>query len=51
MKMPDDYPAFLQTIAFFQKHLKLSKVYIETFRDDTVDSKKLLQVKDFLSWP
>lgn len=49
MKMPDTYPAFLQTIAFFQKHLKLSKVYIETYRDDTVDSKKLLQVKDFFN--
>lgn len=49
MKMPDNYEAFLQDIAFFQKHLKLSKVYIETYRDDTVDSEKLLRVKDFFN--
>ena len=49
MKMPDTYPAFLQDIAFFQKHLKLTKVYIETYREDTAGSEKLLQVKDFFS--
>jgi len=49
MKLPDTYPAFLQDLAFFQKHLKLSKVYIETYRDDTVDSEKLLRVKDFFN--
>ncbi|MGI6248416.1 MAG: hypothetical protein ACOYJX_03280 [Acutalibacteraceae bacterium] len=49
MSMPGDYQDFLQDIAFFQKHLKLSKVYIETYRGDTVDSAKLLQVKDFFN--
>lgn len=49
LKMPDTYPDFLRHIAFFQKHLTLSKVYIETYRDDTVQPDKLRQVKEFFN--
>ena len=47
MAMPDDESSLDEQFSFFGKHLKVSKLYLETYREDTVPSEKLMAVKSY----
>ncbi len=46
---PNDLSKVEAELAFLQKHLRLSKVYVEFFRGDCTDNKKVLLARDFFA--
>ena len=49
MDMPLDTEALQEQFDFFEKHLRVSKLYLETYRDGSVPSEKLMAVKEFFA--
>jgi hypothetical protein len=47
MAMPDDLDSLDEQFSFLEKNLKVSKLYLETYREDTVPSGKLMAVKSY----
>ena len=47
MAMPDDLDSLDEQFSFLEKNLKVSKLYLETYREDTVPSGKLMAVKRY----
>lgn len=46
----DDLNVFKEKFSFLEKHLKIDKVYLETFRSfETIDKEKILKIKKFFN--